>query len=180
MVPRDANVKGFTLIELAVVIALVGLMMGAVIPSSLALYQVGQMKETQISMKGIESALLGFVIVNHRLPCADTTSDGLEDCPDTSGALPWQSLGVKPDDAWRQPFSYAVTEEFTYATQPGQPPGPNQLDLTDTGDITVGGSSIASAVVLSAGITGVTSDDIVIWLSPFVVLGRLQEVAALP
>jgi hypothetical protein len=67
--------------------------------------------DTRKAMDEIREALIGFAIINGRLPCPDTDSDpaaagyGLEDAacsadPVTEGYLPWKSLGVTEIDAW--------------------------------------------------------------------------------
>lgn len=179
----NCNQRGFTLIELAVVIVLLGLMTAAVLPTVAKRHEVKMVIETREILKSVRSALMGFAIINHRLPCADADGDGLEDCGTLIGEPPWQSLGVGRSDTWNRPLIYRVTQEFTYATQPGLPPAPGQLDLADSGDVSVAGqTTTAPAAVWSTGPDGApgTADDQAVWLSPLEVLERLQQVAALP
>ena len=131
--------RGFTLVELAVVIAIVALLLGALLVPLATQHQARNIRETQESLADIKEALLGYAVTQGRLPCPDTDRDGLEDpCGGilnirdvVEGFLPWQDLGTPATDPWGRIFRYAVTREFTEAAQPGVPAGPNQLDLAD-------------------------------------------------
>ena len=103
---------GFTLVEMAVVLVIVGLMLGGLIGPISAQMEQRSYLETRQRLGEIKEALLGFAILNGRLPCPSTTVDpasalfGVEDatCPlagaTTDGYLPWKTLGVTATDAW--------------------------------------------------------------------------------
>ena len=133
--------RGFTLIEMAIVLLIITLLLsGLLVPLST---QVEQRKiaETQKSLEEIKEALIGFAIVNGRLPCpAVSANNGTENppCPapsDRAGFVPWVSLGVSKLDAWGHQFRYSVTPAFT-----------NSPTLATAGDITI-------RVVNSAGLS---------------------------
>ena len=178
-----AKVRGFTLVELAVVIAIVALLLGALLVPLATQFQARNVKETRASLKEIKESLLGYAMTQGRLPCPDTdaTPDGQENAPcgvwpqSVEGFLPYNDLGVPATDAWGRIFRYAVTSEFTKQTVPGAPAANNQLDLGDSifatiildtrgDDPTVGGGGEAKelvrlstrtpAVVLSVGSNG--------------------------
>lgn len=66
--------KGFTLAELAVVLVIVGLLLGGLMVPLSAQYDSRYVNDTQKSLNDIRDALIGFAIVNGRLPCpADRT-----------------------------------------------------------------------------------------------------------
>lgn len=176
--------RGFTLVELAVVVIIVSLILGALLVPLANQIQARNVKETRDTLEQIKAALIGFAMTQGRLPCPDTdaTPDGLENDPcgilpqSAEGFLPYNDLGVSPTDAWGRLFRYAVTSEFTKATVPGWPPNTNnQLDLGDGAvanlivdtrgdDPSVGGggetkelvrlSTTTPAVVLSVGSNG--------------------------
>jgi prepilin-type N-terminal cleavage/methylation domain-containing protein len=132
--------RGFTLIELAVVIAIVALLLGALLVPLATQIQGRNIKETRESLAEIKEALTGYAMTQGRLPCPDTDTapDGFENDPcgvwpqSTEGFLPYLDLGVPATDAWGRVFRYAVASEFTKQTVPGAPPATGQLDLNDT------------------------------------------------
>ena len=104
-------------------------------------------------LREVKQALIGFAIVNGRLPCPDVDNDadatetpsvvdGQEDCASVAagfdaGFLPWAALELRPSDAWGHLFYYRVTPEFTYTAVAGATAGANRLDLEDVGDIEI-------------------------------------------
>lgn len=171
------SVRGFTLIELAIVIAIVALLLGALLAPLATQIQTRNIKETRESLADIKEALTGFAMSRGRLPCPDTdpVPDGQENILDTEcgatlesseGFLPYADLGVSGTDAWGRVFRYAVSREFTRPTVPGAPPALDQLDLSDalnanievftrdSAKAPVALSVTAPAVVLSVGPNG--------------------------
>ncbi len=128
--------SGFTLIEIAVVLAVVALLLGGLLVPMTAQIELQQTSETQNALDEISEALIGYAIINGRLPCpADGTipagktnaagvAAGQEyrspvagspyDCANVVGnvavgVLPWVTLGVKETDAWARRYTYEVT-----------------------------------------------------------------------
>jgi len=128
---KKIHESGFTLIELAVVIVIVGIIisiMATVLPS---LIQSSKIKKAQAILEKVDYALQGYSMANHRLPCADTDGDGVEDpvggpCCSPSpctcvGQLPYKTLGLSSaDDVWGNPIKYgvysALTATFAYGS----------------------------------------------------------------
>lgn len=94
--------SGFTLIELAVVLIMIGLITGAAI----RLYhpaqdRIDEVKAEQILL-GIKQSLISFAISHRRLPCADTNSNGFEGgaagcgaaATAQTGSVPYATLGI--------------------------------------------------------------------------------------
>ncbi len=147
---RSQTQSGFSLIEMAVVMVVLGLALGGLLmPLSVQLENSAR-KETQAEMGVIKEAIVGFAMANNRLPCPDTNGDGFENqtvnglgmaCTRTYGELPHGSLGVGMEDAWSYKYSYLVTDEFadTFAgTGCGTPPASNaSFSLCSRGDLTV-------------------------------------------
>jgi prepilin-type N-terminal cleavage/methylation domain-containing protein len=100
---------GFTLVEMAVVLVIIGLVISTLFAPLAAQRDIKDMTGTQSSLSQIKEAINGFAILNGRLPCPTNQVDpvnagyGLEDCSiTTEGYLPWKTLGVAETDEWGQ------------------------------------------------------------------------------
>lgn len=162
--------RGFTLVELAVALAIVGLLLGMLIVPLNAQVDQQRISDTQKQLNLITEAILGFAVANGRLPCPATPGTantvagaGSENkpgatCALSDGVLPWAALGLPETDAWGRRFTYRVTTAMA-----DDPAGGLQASftLTDNGGITIkssaAGVTIASnvaAVVVSHGKNG--------------------------
>jgi prepilin-type N-terminal cleavage/methylation domain-containing protein len=111
--------RGFTLIEIAVVLTIIGIVLGGFLMPLGAQIEKGQRKNTEKNLLAIVEALLGFTMASNRLPCPDVDGDGLEDrqgsplqCQQTRGSLPYATLATESADAWGRAFTYHVTATF--------------------------------------------------------------------
>ena len=109
---REAS--GFSLVEMAIVLAIVALLLGGLLPTLSGQIEQQRRNETRKQMDEIKEALIGYAIINGALPCPTTTTDpdnashGMADpasavtctAPASEGYLPWKSLGVAETDAW--------------------------------------------------------------------------------
>ncbi|RKZ76828.1 MAG: hypothetical protein DRR19_28370 [Candidatus Parabeggiatoa sp. nov. 1] len=118
---------GFTLVEMAVVLLIIGLLIGGLlVPLSVQIDQ-SRLNATEQSLQDIKEALIGFAIVDGRLPCpAVSGDDGVEDsglCGD-EGFLPWATLALNigKSDVWGAPFRYRVDTRYTTQPFPDDPP----------------------------------------------------------
>ena len=143
---RHRRMAGFTLIELAVVLLILGLLIAAFLGPLTAQLESRARAETRAAMSQAVEALYGFAVIQRRLPCADTDGDGLEQpgaprcAPGTeSGMLPWRTLGLEPGDAWRRYLGYRVDPAFTQPKIPGSPcsDAGDDFDLCELGDLIV-------------------------------------------
>ncbi|OEU44893.1 MAG: hypothetical protein BBJ60_12580 [Desulfobacterales bacterium S7086C20] len=109
--------RGFTLIEMAIVLVIVGIIVSIVASVLPSLIQTAKAKKAQAILKKADNALQGYSIVNHRLPCADSSTDGNEDTGIYEGNLPFRTLGLSAGtDAWENAIKYAVYEDLTTTT----------------------------------------------------------------
>jgi prepilin-type N-terminal cleavage/methylation domain-containing protein len=163
--------KGFSLLEMAIVLVIVGLLMAGLIPSITGQVEQQHRSETRKQLDDIQQALIGFAISNGRLPCpADGTiptvaglgnSAGQEKANCAAGAnggvLPWVTLGINETDAWGRRFTYRVTPDFadainttTYAgCTPIPAPTQSTFALCSSGNLSIG---------LTAGATNVANN----------------------
>jgi prepilin-type N-terminal cleavage/methylation domain-containing protein len=164
------HASGFTLVELAVALAIIGLLLGMLIVPLNAQIDQQRINDTQKHLNLLSEAIVGFAVAHGRLPCpanptiANTTAGaGLESRTGTActaalngqGAIPWVTLGVPEADAWGHRVTYRVTVALA-----DDPTGGLQASFTlattvgNTGDITVtsGGAApvnlIANAAVV--------------------------------
>lgn len=113
-------IRGFTLVELTVVLMIVGLVLASLFVPISAQVSQAQRTETRRDLLDIKEGLLGYTLINGKLPCPDTTGDGVEDAclntnttSSTEGNLPWSTLALKSTDIWGRPFRYRVNNAFT-------------------------------------------------------------------
>lgn len=107
----NKSARGFTLIEMAVAVVVIALLLGSILVPLATQVEQRKISDTRKVLEEIREALIGFAIINGRLPCPDTDSDpaaagyGLEEAscaaaPVAEGYLPWKTLGVAEADAW--------------------------------------------------------------------------------
>jgi general secretion pathway protein G len=101
--------RGFTLLELMVVIVIIGVLAALIAPSVLS--KVGQAKITasQSDISNLMNALKMYKLDNGRYPGSDQGLQALVAKP-SAGSIPgnWHSyLDKLPDDPWHHPYQYA-------------------------------------------------------------------------
>ncbi len=95
---RDSKpATGFTLTELALVLLVVGLLMGSLIGSYSTMAEMGKYNDAQSTLNTAREALLGFAAANGRLPCpaVDGTIPGGNSGPPKFGPAGVNSNGVE-------------------------------------------------------------------------------------
>lgn len=160
---------GFSLVEMAIVLAIVALLMAGLLPTLSSQIEQQRRNETRRQLDEIQQALLGYAVSNGHLPCpAKSFTDGTEDrngatgaCNKRIGFLPWAQLGVSKTDGWGRIFLYSASNTFTNA------PPSSLFTLSSSRDITVktrnsagslvnlSNSNDIPAVVLSTGPNGI-------------------------
>ena len=143
--PRTA--RGFTLVEVAIVVAIVALLLGSLTYTLSAQVEQAGLEETRRRLEQARTLLLAFAIVHGRLPCpargtsfADEVRNAAGQCTDGSsedyyggalsggvqgGLLPARAIGFQPVDAegfavdaWGNRIRYAVEKFVTGCSGP--------------------------------------------------------------
>ena len=118
---------GFTLVELAVVLLVVTLLLGSVLVPLATQVEQRRLGEAERLLDDTREAIIGFAMINGRLPRpATSASDGEElsgtctSLPDPgkdavancTGFVPWATLGVSRLDPWGKQLRYSVAPAF--------------------------------------------------------------------
>lgn len=123
---NDCRIKtaGFSLVEMAIVLVIIGLLLGSLLMPLSSQIETNQRKSAQSTLKDIKEALVGFALANDRLPCpAIPNSAGAEApagggvCSAQHGFVPAATLGLSGGrnedglllDPWNNPFRYSIT-----------------------------------------------------------------------
>ncbi|MCA1926402.1 MAG: type II secretion system GspH family protein [Thiobacillus sp.] len=116
--------KGFTLIEMAIVLVVITILVGGLVVPLSAQIQARRVAETKKILEEARDALYGYAMTHATgtgslyLPCPDTDGDGRENrvsptqCTAYRGEYPWVDLGTGAQDAWGNRLRYAVVSNF--------------------------------------------------------------------
>lgn len=162
--------KGFTLVEMAVVLAIVALLLAGLVPAISSQMELQRMRETRKQLEEIQQALIGFAIANGRLPCPATSTSNGEESPVGGGSctsfwdgyVPAATLGIANVDSntrlvvdsWNNPIRYAVTS-WSKTTAPTV----NNVYTTSNGIATAGISALNPDLHVCSTATGVSASD---------------------
>lgn len=156
---------GFTLVEMAIVLVILGFVLGALLlPLQVQREQVF-LSQTEVTLQSAKRALIGFAQSRGRLPCPATlVSNGMEQplgggaCTQRVGFLPAATLGIQPTDVqgfaldgWNNRIIYAVTQSNTAG-------GAATPDFTTTGEMAnVSIVNLAPELRVCNSATGITA-----------------------
>lgn len=163
--PRPRPSRGFSLLELAIVVSVLALMIASILPILTQAQLQRKNKELSFRMDRIEQAIQQFVQINNRLPCPSVrgyatghASYGIEaatpgTCTSTYssgtngvlGLVPTRTLGLPDDygfDPWDRSITYVVDTRAT---------GPRALNylypLTDMAHSAAQGTTLGAMTV---------------------------------
>ena len=157
--------QGFTLVEMAIVLMIVGLLLGGMLVPLSAQMEQRNVTDTRKQLDEIQQALIGYAIINGRLPCpASATSNGSEspvgggDCVSPNfynGFVPAATLGLSGTDSsgfvvdsWGNRIHYAVTA-WSKTTSPTF----NNVFTTANGMSTTGISNLSPNLLVCSSAT---------------------------
>lgn len=136
---RFRNARGFTLLELLVVIVIIGLLAGLVAPRYFDTVGKSKTKIAKAQIDSLDKALDQYRLEVGAFPTKEQGLDALVKPP--AGVSKWQGPYLKkavPMDPWGNPYIYTVSESRT------------EIDITSLGsDGKPGGQGDAKDVSLS-------------------------------
>ncbi len=196
--PKQA---GFTLIELAIVLVIIGVLAGSFISTLSSRIDNTRIADTRDELELAKQAMIGYAISQPSpyLPCPDcinailcpngTARDGIEDrqvngsCSvgNRVGTLPWVTLGLAEKDAWGNRYRYWV--DNTFARDGSGAPSFTLNDSavgiverrTNDGTATETLASNVAAVLLSHGKNGFGAISSANTLQPGIPAGNVDE-----
>ena len=165
---KHTGQAGFSLLELAIVLLIVGLLLGGLIMPLSARMDQQKIDTTRQQLEQIRQALVGYALARDALPCPATpASNGLAaatatGCTRQHGFVPAVTLGLSGTqnedklllDAWGSPIRYSVTNSDANANgnwdfvRPGEMRTVTLANLAPSLDIcttTTGSSATACA-----------------------------------
>ena len=134
------HARGFTLIELAMVMLILALLIGGALSTVKVQMEKQRVSDTQKALSDAREAILGFAIQNRRLPRpAAAAGIGAEGPPcasatQCSGFLPWATLGLPAGDAYGMQIRYVASVALS-----GNGAGSNCITTAATGSVTLQG-----------------------------------------
>ncbi len=122
----QAAARGFSLVELAVVLAIVGILMASLMYTLSSQVEQRNFEDTRRRLDQARELLLAFALVNGRLPCPATSSSAGDESPSGGGTctpspsyggyLPAKAIGYQQVDSsgfavdtWGNRIRYAVS-----------------------------------------------------------------------
>lgn len=141
--------RGFTLTELAVVLAIIALLLGSAMYTLSAQNEQRNFEETRRRLEAARELVLAFAIANGRLPCPATASGDENPIGGGSCASPWggflpaRSVGFQivdangfALDAWQNRIRYAVpSHNITLSNCAGGNPPPPHSHFTNAANL---------------------------------------------
>ncbi len=125
LLDKHLKLGGFTLLEMAVVLVIIGLLLGGMLMPLASQNNQKKIQTTKDILHQAHDALLGYAILNNRLPCpASVASDGspqpnnaTTNCNQQHGFLPAREIGLVGQfnddnlisDAWGNPIRYSLS-----------------------------------------------------------------------
>lgn len=128
MRPTSAE-DGFTLVELLVVLAIIGLIAAIATPQVVRYLGAAKVDTTKAQMRNMQSALELYYIDNGRYPSTEEGLAALENRPDSANNWngPYLKKGASLQDAWGNVYKYE------------SPAGDKQFEITSFGRDAKGG-----------------------------------------
>jgi general secretion pathway protein G len=113
--------RGFTLLEIMVVVVIIGLLAAIVVPNFIGNIDTAAINRARQDIRGVETALDLYRLDNFRYPSTEDGLEALVSNPGEDAAPNWKPyLRRIPMDPWNNPYQYAYPGQrsnydvFTY------------------------------------------------------------------
>ena len=171
MLGINRHAAGFTIVEIALVLIILGILAVALMPMLQVVHDDAMREQDMASLESARNALLGYIRINEGAPCVDAAGNQV-----ATGCDPTQTLdllGVRSTDSRRMTFAYDVNDTLTLAEisasgnslcaalaniidpplPPATPPEPTVCDSTNanTGNVACAGSNSMAFVLAGRG-----------------------------
>ena len=173
MNPSLRHSRGFTIIELALVLIVVGIFASALIPLASDVHDNSLRETDDTRMQAIRDALLGYIRITEEIPCVDAA--GLDASTGCDAANTLGLLGTRITDSKNKTFIFDVNDTLTAneiavsgnsictalaeiinpAVPPATPPEPN---VCDSANANTGNAACAAANPMAFVLVGRGSD----------------------
>ncbi len=107
-VTRGYRERGFTLLEIMVVVVIIGLLAAIVVPNFIGNIDTAAVNRARQDIRGIETALDLYRLDNFKYPSSEDGLEALVTNPGEDAAPNWKPyLRRMPMDPWNNPYQYA-------------------------------------------------------------------------
>jgi general secretion pathway protein G len=103
------NSRGFTLIEIMVVVVIIGLLAAFILPNVFGNVEKAQVNKAKADIQSLETALTMYKLDNHKFPSTDLGLSALWQRPNDPTVRNWRKNGyIKriSADPWGNPYQY--------------------------------------------------------------------------
>ena len=109
---RAAHLRGFTLIEIMVVVVIIGLLVGIVAPNIIGQLGRAEIQRARSDIDRISTSLDLFRLDHFRYPTADEGLEILLGGEEIDGRPVMKYLDSEPIDPWQRPYLYRNPSQY--------------------------------------------------------------------